>query len=202
MDSTHVVGCHVELFDVDETSLAVDLPALERRIAADRFDLVTLVNPNSPTGKYAELHAFARRLQAARTAAASAGSAPALWVDETYVDYVSDVSEHTASLEPLAGNGLWVVKSLSKTLALAGLRVAYLVGDVQPLRRFVPPWAVSLPAQLAACHALRDVEYYRGKRQEVCARTGVHFAAPASEARGASFVSCRSALRARPCGLS
>ena len=74
------------------------------------------------------------------------------------------------SLEPKAGPNLYVLKSLSKVVGLSGLRAAYVVGDVDPYRRFVPPWAVPLPAQLAAVRALTDHNaYYRAARAEVCA---------------------------------
>jgi histidinol-phosphate/aromatic aminotransferase/cobyric acid decarboxylase-like protein len=62
-----------------------------------------------------------------------------------------------------------VCKSLSKGLALSGVRVAYLCGArrlVDPLRRFIPPWAVSLPAQLAVVAALRDSAYYLHRYRE------------------------------------
>jgi len=47
--------------------------------------------------------------------------------------------------------------------ALSGLRAAYLVGppdEVAAIRRWTPPWPVSLPAQMAAVRALRDPDYY------------------------------------------
>ena len=52
---------------------------------------------------------------------------------------------------------------MSKAYALSGLRAAYLVGpgaEIAKLERFVPPWAVSLPAQVAAVAALSSGDYY------------------------------------------
>ncbi len=48
--------------------------------------------------------------------------------------------------------------------ALSGARAAYLVAHesmIQRLRPFSPPWAVSLPAQIAAVESLRDTTYYK-----------------------------------------
>jgi len=82
-----------------------------------------------------------------------------IWVDETYVDYVPNAQ----SLELLVATtpNLIVCKSMSKCYALSGLRVAYAVGQkMTELRRFIPPWAVSLPGQLAAVAALKNPTYY------------------------------------------
>ena len=56
-----------------------------------------------------------------------------------------------------------VCKSMSKVYALSGARVAYLCGParlIEPLRPLNPPWAVSLPGQVAAVMALQDPDYY------------------------------------------
>ena len=58
---------------------------------------------------------------------------------------------------------------MSKVYALSGLRVAYLCASrylMTDLRRFNPPWAVSLPAQIAAVYALQDSNYYSRRYQE------------------------------------
>ena len=83
-----------------------------------------------------------------------------IWVDETYINYLPDA----VSLEPLCGSlpELVVCKSMSKCYALSGLRVAYAVSqNMATLRRYIPPWAVSLPGQLAAVAALRNEAYYQ-----------------------------------------
>jgi histidinol-phosphate/aromatic aminotransferase/cobyric acid decarboxylase-like protein len=62
-----------------------------------------------------------------------------------------------------------VCKSLSKGYALSGARAAYLCGSplaLAELRPWVPPWAVSLPAQAAAVLALRAPAYYAERYRE------------------------------------
>lgn len=52
---------------------------------------------------------------------------------------------------------------MSKVYALSGLRVAYLITEpatAARLRRWTPPWVVSLPAQVAGVRALAAPEYY------------------------------------------
>jgi histidinol-phosphate/aromatic aminotransferase/cobyric acid decarboxylase-like protein len=88
-------------------------------------------------------------------------------VDETYVDYAGTGQ----SLEPFAARSENVVvcKSMSKVYALSGARVAYLCAgphQLESLRPLTPPWAVSLPAQIAAVKALEDPGYYAAKYEE------------------------------------
>ena len=62
-----------------------------------------------------------------------------------------------------------VCKSMSKVYALSGVRVAYLCAgphQLEPLRPLTPPWAVSLPGQVAAVEALKDANYYALRYRE------------------------------------
>jgi len=57
----------------------------------------------------------------------------------------------------------------TSALSHCGARTAYLCGPpllVDPLRAWTPPWAVSLPAQVAAVHALQEPEYYANRYRE------------------------------------
>src|SRR6202044_3070564 len=74
-------------------------------------------------------------------------------VDEAFADCLPGESESLASQEDLTG--LAVIRSLTKTWGLAGLRVGYLLAvpdTVRLLAAAQPLWAVSAPA-LAACVA-------------------------------------------------
>jgi histidinol-phosphate/aromatic aminotransferase/cobyric acid decarboxylase-like protein/GNAT superfamily N-acetyltransferase len=151
----NVVGCEVDRFFLDPAAhYDVDTGALRDRIANGGYDLVILVNPNSPTGRYVG----APRLQ---QLLAEAPTATRFWVDETYIEYVG--SEE--SLERFAAStpNVVVCKSMSKVYALSGARVAYLCGPrelVFDLRRMSPPWAVGLLGQVAGVEALADADYY------------------------------------------
>src|SRR6266850_2632748 len=135
---------------------------LDRLVAAlsDGYDLVVLVNPNSPTGR----HVPRERLEAVLR---RAPAATRIWVDETYVEYAGPGQ----SLERFAAasENVIVCKSMSKVYALSGARAAYLCAgphQLEELRAITPPWVVSLPAQVAAVRALQDPEYYAGRYEE------------------------------------
>ncbi|MFI9344109.1 aminotransferase class I/II-fold pyridoxal phosphate-dependent enzyme [Streptomyces sp. NPDC052773] len=153
-----VVGCRVDRFRLRrEDGWRVDPARLSAVVRAGDYDLVVVVNPNNPTGR----HAPAAEL---RSVIAAAPARTRWWIDEAYLGYAG-LDE---SLAPLAATDPRVVvcSSLSKMYALSGVRAAYLVAEpatAAELRRWTPPWPVSLPAQLAAVAALRDPAYYRDR---------------------------------------
>jgi histidinol-phosphate/aromatic aminotransferase/cobyric acid decarboxylase-like protein len=167
-----VIGCTVDrlkLYRCDNYD--VDLARLEAALA-DNYDLVVLVNPNSPTGRYIPKKQLERLLRAtpARTR---------VWVDETYIEYANSNSRPGSVMESrssesierfaAASENIIVCKSMSKVYALSGARVAYLCGgahQLEELRAITPPWAVSLPAQVAAVRALQDPAYYEAQYRE------------------------------------
>ncbi len=155
-----VIGCRVDrLALAREDNYRVNLGVLEN-ITQRGYDLIALVNPNSPTGQHiprAELEKVLRHIPASTR----------VWVDETYVEYAGA----NQSLENVAAASanLVVCKSMSKVYALSGARVAYLCGPeniIAELRGLTPPWAVGLPAQVAAVAALQDPDYYAARYVE------------------------------------
>ena len=107
-------------------------------------DLVVIGNPTNPTSV---LHPAADLRRLAR-------AGRVLVVDEAFMDAVP------GEPESLAGSGLpglVVLRSLTKTWGLAGLRAGYAVGDPEPiaaLRAQQPPWSVSSPALAATVACL------------------------------------------------
>ena len=155
-----VIGATVDRLVLSrQNKYEVDLDRLERTLRDD-YDLVVLVNPNSPTGRHIPgqvLEAVLRR----------APRQTRVWVDETYVDYVGS----NESLEKFATQteNVIVCKSMSKAYGLSGARVAYLCAgahQLEALRAITPPWVISLPAQVAASLALQDSGYYTARYAE------------------------------------
>jgi histidinol-phosphate/aromatic aminotransferase/cobyric acid decarboxylase-like protein len=149
-----VVGCRVDRLTLRRRDgYAPDLERLRGRLRRD-YDLVVLINPNSPTGRHV-------RRESLEEIVAAAPARTRFWIDETYVEYAGggESLEHFAA----ASDNTVVCKSMSKVYALSGVRAAYLCGPkrlIGPLRPLTPPWAVSLPAQVAAVAALQDPAYY------------------------------------------
>lgn len=107
----------------------------------EKADLVVIGNPTNPTSV----------LHKASTLAELARPGRVLVVDEAFADTVPGESESLAERSDLPG--LVVVRSLTKTWALAGLRIGYLLAPSDLVRRCTeaqPLWSVSTPALVAA----------------------------------------------------
>ena len=155
-----VIGCRVDRLVLSRDE-GYDLDP--SRLLAPDYDIVILVNPNSPTGRRVPreaLEAAIRRIP----------DHTLVWIDETYIDYAG----RDESLErfAVARENVVVCKSMSKVYALSGARCAYLCAPphlLERLRSITPPWSVSLPAQVAAVAALQDEAYYAQRYRETAA---------------------------------
>jgi histidinol-phosphate/aromatic aminotransferase/cobyric acid decarboxylase-like protein len=138
-----VVGRHLLKRD---DGFRLDPRAFSRTGQHAGADLVVGGNPTNPTGvlhRAADLRAMRR-------------PGRVLVVDEAFMDAVPGEPE---SLIGPDLEGLLVIRSLTKTWGLAGLRAGYVVGDpalVASLRAVQPPWSVSSPAVAATVACLSD----------------------------------------------
>ncbi len=133
--------------------LVLDPPyVLDPAQVPEQADLVVVGNPTNPTGVVHER--LAELCRPGRTVV----------VDEAFMDAVPGEPVSLAGRADLPG--LVVVRSLTKTWALAGLRVGYLLAEppmVALLRDAQPLWSVSTPALTAldACLARGPVAMAR-----------------------------------------
>jgi histidinol-phosphate aminotransferase len=104
-------------------------------------DLVVIGNPTNPTSVLHPADALAELARPGRT----------LVVDEAFMDAVPGEREALAGRTDVPG--LVVLRSLTKTWGLAGLRIGYVLAapeTVADLERAQPLWPVSTPALVAA----------------------------------------------------
>ncbi|MFC8571079.1 Rv2231c family pyridoxal phosphate-dependent protein CobC [Streptomyces sp. NPDC057245] len=129
---------------------AADGFRLDPAAVPDDADLVVVGNPTNPTSVLHPASALARLARPGRT----------LVVDEAFMDAVPGEREALAGRTDVPG--LVVLRSLTKTWGLAGLRVGYVLAapeTVGALERAQPLWPVSTPALAAAeaCVAPRSL---------------------------------------------
>ena len=120
------------------------------------IQLVFLANPNNPTGRCLERDVLIGCLERVR----EIGAIVAL--DECFID----LTGRQGSNDLLdAYHNLVIIKALTKTFCLAGLRVGYALcadeGLLECLRKAGQPWAVSVPAQVAGVASLGERDYLR-----------------------------------------
>ncbi|KHL19358.1 cobyrinic acid a,c-diamide synthase [Mumia flava] len=140
--------------EVDRVILSdTDDFALDPARIPEAADLVIIGNPTNPTGT----------LHPAPTLRSLARPGRVVVVDEAFIDAVPGERDSLASART---PGLLVVRSLTKTWSIPGIRAGYLLGDATLLSDAAPhqpPWSVSAPAAAAmiACsspHAVAEAE--------------------------------------------
>ena len=124
---------------------------------------VVLANPNAPTGIAVGLDTVEKILRA--------NSDVAVIVDEAYVDFGADSAVGLIGKYP----NLLVIQTVSKSRALAGLRMGWAMGDenliaaLRCVRDSVNSYTLDRLAQAGAAAAIEDEEYFQATRQKVMA---------------------------------
>jgi histidinol-phosphate aminotransferase len=125
----------------DVQRLVLEPPfTLDTRLVPERADLVVVGNPTNPTSVLHHREAVRALVRPHRLVV----------VDEAFADSDPDEAHSLANDQSVV-----VVRSLTKTWGLAGLRAGYLLAGaavIERLRSVQPHWPVSAPA-LAACVA-------------------------------------------------
>ena len=126
------------------------------------IDLAFFASPNNPTGLTIPPDLLERIIRRANA------SGTTVILDECFVDF----TESTSAVGLLdAYQNLIVVKAFTKSYALAGLRLGYLLCPSDEFAQRAidagPMWAGSTPAQIAGCAAYEDEEYLPKSREYV-----------------------------------
>jgi len=124
---------------------------------------IVIANPNAPTGVALSRAEIAQLLE-------DHPDIPVL-IDEAYVDFGGESAVPLIAAHP----NLLVVQTMSKSRALAGLRVGYALGDaalIEALRRVKDSfnsYPLGRIAQAGATASVRDEAYFRATRARVIA---------------------------------
>ncbi|MHB9111943.1 MAG: threonine-phosphate decarboxylase CobD [Thermoleophilia bacterium] len=140
------------------------------RMDPEGYDLVFLCNPNNPTGYLVPLDEVAALWRRCRSVGAG------LVVDEAFMDFAGP---EQSILTYGVFEGLYVLRSFTKSHALAGLRLGCLVaeaGFARHMRSVMPPWNVNSFALAAGGASLNDWDYMPRSRHENFAARGQLFA--------------------------
>lgn len=119
-------------------------------------------NPNNPTGRLTE------RCEVKRLAERCEECGVFLLVDEAFIE-LSDPDQSLADLAPDM-NGLVVMRSLTKSFGVPGLRLGFAVTNrelAEIMNRARIPWSISSIASAAAVHLLKNEEFLERSRQTV-----------------------------------
>ena len=153
---------YCRLFGIAYQTVPVDAE-MRLRVADYRrpAGAIILANPNAPTGIAAPCADISQLL-------AEHSDIPVV-IDEAYVDFGGE----TAIPQIAAHPNLLVVRTMSKSRALAGLRVGYALGDerlIEALRRVKDSfnsYPLGLPAQAGAIASIGDEAHFEASRAAV-----------------------------------
>lgn len=134
------------------------------------YDIVFLCNPNNPTGRLIKKKRMQELLEICEQ------KDTLLVVDECFMDFVKKGKNHSLLGRYQDYQHLIVVKAFTKIFSMPGLRLGYAVTANEELRKkirkMLPPWNVSIPAQFAGVAALgekdfveRSKDYLFGERE-------------------------------------
>jgi histidinol-phosphate aminotransferase len=124
---------------------------------------IVLANPNAPTG-------VALPLAEIEALVAANADIPVV-VDEAYVDFGGETALPLIARNP----NLLVVRTMSKSRALAGLRVGYAIGNAGLVEALVRvkdsfnSYPLGAPAQAGAVASVEDEPYFRARIADVIA---------------------------------
>ncbi len=172
---------HAKLIEVPLKDWRFDLDAMAARIGP-KTKVIVLCNPNNPTGTIFRAKEFKRFLQ-------RVPEHVVIVMDEAYVEFVEDADFPDSVAEVRRGKNIVVMRTFSKIVGLAGLRIGYGISNPKIsdwLNRVRPPFNTNTLAQVAACAALDDNAHIRKTRQMVS--TGRKYLATEFDKLGLSHV--------------
>jgi len=138
---------------------------LQEEISKNNF--LFICNPNNPTGVLTKKKNLLKILESAHS------KSIIVFLDECFIELVPSSNESLVSYLKEFDN-LFILRSLTKSFGLAGLRVGYALGSrkmIEILEKIKIPWNVNGIAQQMAIKALSDASHLRTTRK-VIAREG------------------------------
>ena len=145
----------------ESMDLASDIDSFASAIPRGGF--VFLCNPNNPTGKLLTRGHVRKIVYAARKRSS------VVFVDECFIEMVPDSDESVLGDVRRSGN-LLVLRSLTKSFGLPGIRIGYAAGPrriIDALRGIQVPWSVNSLAQDAAIAALGFPEHLESAKRVI-----------------------------------
>lgn len=150
-------SAYIQKHTFAEYALSVNLTGAQVKSSEEEVDLIFLCNPDNPSGVLLTKEQVLKRIPDQN------GRSQLLCVDEAFID-LADPHESVAGLiEP----GLFVLRSLTKSFAVPGIRFGYGIGTpdlISAMEVMRPPWTVNALAEsvvLQAFSKYQDLAYSR-----------------------------------------
>lgn len=146
----------------EETDFQLNVNELIAQID-DSVDMVILCNPNNPTSTCIPQEKIQKIVEHCKS------TSTFVLIDETYIEFVKNVSTVTALPFVSQYNNLLVIRGVSKFFASPGLRLGYGCSSNEKLFRYIKkhgnPWSISSLAAYAGTVMFTDTEYINKTRE-------------------------------------
>lgn len=166
--SLRAAGCAIHTISLRDGE-GFRMPAREAISFLPRVDVLYLCNPNNPTGTLAEPNLLAALLAAAEK------QKVLVVVDEAFMDFAPD---HSLVRSAGRRNNLLVLRSMTKFFGIPGIRLGYLVGPPQLIKRLYrhkEPWTVNTLAQKIGIACMAEHRFAAETRRFVAAERAYLF---------------------------
>lgn len=158
-------GCQTEQITVLEGRQFRPGDQVLGAVETGQYEMVFLCNPDNPTGQLADTGFLEQLVKVCRKTHCC------LAADECFMEFVPEKEQNSLIPKLPDGEGILVLKAFTKMYAMPGLRLGYLLAgsreDAARIRRMLPPWNVSMMAQLAGRAALKEQAYVAGSRERL-----------------------------------
>lgn len=117
--------------------------------------LIFICNPNNPTG-------LVNTQMIAKILSSIDRSKTILLIDESFIEFLNDIEKESLISKIKEYDNLAILRSMTKSYGLAGLRLGYLIANPHLIRKLKPfqiPWSVNGIAQIAGIAALNDQDH-------------------------------------------
>jgi threonine-phosphate decarboxylase len=153
---------------------------------AKNFDAIFLCNPNNPTGLFS--------VKPIKKIIESIDSSTKILIDECFIEFTDDGDHHHSLINKIKEfDNIVILRSLTKSFGLAGLRVGYSISSPKLAKQLSAnriPWNVNGLAQMAGIIALKDQRHLKKARAMV--KKERQFIQSKIEKKMQSFAPCKS----------
>lgn len=128
-----------------------------RTINQYECDALYVCNPNNPTGTFFNSDFFEEILKNVNTASFT------LVIDESFIEFTNQEVHHESMNRLMKRYNVLVIRSMTKTFSVPGLRIGYVFGDknaVDPIAKLRDPWAVNR-------FALESIPYFLNNKMHL-----------------------------------
>ena len=156
------IGASIKPIEVDK-AFKMNLSAMESAVSS-KTKLVTICNPNNPTGTSCDtdnLQSFCRAVS----------SKAYVLIDEAYIHYLNSWRDRTMSHLIREGKNVLIARTFSKIYGMAGLRIGYLLGPSEFIQAMESKYTLGFPGNMpnslsvaAAIASIQDESFIEESR--------------------------------------